>query len=389
MNQSGAEEAASVTSERDTGSDTLARFRYQAEVTLPFCVSALLSQNEIEAVVAEHLEDIAVKTTTGWRFLQVKSRNPERGLWRAADLFAKKGGALRSLYRTYCLTAGEDHSLELVLEGAVKTRDPIGTLRQGGDRTQLVPMATTKLKATPARVEDFLSRVTLNESASPRAHIHATNSRLLHQYAPSLTLPELEALHDALLVEIEKAMRCEPLNPFWPRSVVQPDKRSGLAEERLRAKTLDAERLSPIAPALTSAGRPLLERLVEPGGRPVSALVQKLVLGGATQSLIDRARNLQANARHHRFVRAAQKIGSDDALVADLHERLGTYADTAVAMHASSPQPAIRIWRDLLETFGRDAAEIDRHNLVQADPMLLMGESCILSDECVFDWGGP
>ena len=110
---------ASMTTDRNAGSDTLARFRYQAEVTLPYCVSALLSANDIVAVVAEHHEDIALKTKTGWRFLQVKSRNPERGLWRAADLFAK-GGALRSLYRTYLATVGEDHSLELVLEGAVK-----------------------------------------------------------------------------------------------------------------------------------------------------------------------------------------------------------------------------------------------------------------------------
>ena len=184
--------------DRDAGSDTLARFRYQAEVTLPYCVSALLFENDIEAVIAEHLEDVALKTKTGWRFLQVKSRNPERGLWRAADLLAKKGGALRSLYRTYLLTEGEDHSLELVLEGAVKTDDAIRTLRPDQDRSQLVPMVMDKLKATQASAEDFLRRVILNESASHRTDIHATNARLLHQHAPPLTQPELEALHRAL-----------------------------------------------------------------------------------------------------------------------------------------------------------------------------------------------
>ena len=374
--------------DRDAGSDTLARFRYQAEVTLPYCVSALLFENDIEAVIAEHLEDVALKTKTGWRFLQVKSRNPERGLWRAADLFAKKGGALRSLYRTYLLTEGEDHSLELVLEGAVKTDDAIRTLRPAQDRSQLVPMVMDKLKATQASAEDFLRRVILNESASHRTDIYATNARLLHQHAPSLTQPELEALHRALLEEIEKAMRCEPLSALWPRSVVHPEKRSGITEERLRAKTLDANRLSAIAEPLTSAGRPLLKRLVEPGGGPVSALMQKLVLGGATPNLIEQARNLQANARHYRFVRKAQKVASDDALVTDLHERIRTYAYTAAAMHASSPQPAIGMWSYLLDRFGSHAAEIDRHNLVRADPMLLLGEGCILSDECVFDWGG-
>ena len=377
-----------MTPDRDAGSDTLARFRYQAEVTLPYCVSALLFENDIVAVVAEHLEDIALKTKTGWRFLQVKSRDPERGLWRAADLFAKKGGALRSLYRTYLLTEGEDHSLELVLEGAVKTDDAIGALRPDQDRSQLVPMVMDKLRATQASAEDFLRRVTLDGNAPHRTAIHATNARLLHQHAPSLTHPALESLHGALLEEIEKAMRCERLGALWPRSVVNPEKRSELTKEKLGAKTLDTNRLSGIAEVLTSAGRPLLKRFVEMGGGPVSALTQKLVLGGATPELVDLARNLQANAHHHRLARAAQNLAVNDALVTDLNERIRTYAGTAAAMHASSSDPAIEMWAYLLDKFGALAGEIDTHKLVSADPMLLMGESCILSDECVFDWGG-
>ena len=80
--------------DRDWGSDTLMRFRYQAEVTLPYCLSVLTSQNKILAVIPEHLEDIALKTDDGWRFLQVKTRDPERGLWKASELFTKKGAHL-------------------------------------------------------------------------------------------------------------------------------------------------------------------------------------------------------------------------------------------------------------------------------------------------------
>ena len=375
-----------MTPDRDAGSDTLARFRYQAEVTLPYCVSALLSENDIVAVVAEHREDIALETKTGWRFLQVKSRDPERGLWRAADLFAK-GGALRSLYRTYLATVGKDHSLEIVLEGAVKPDDAIMTLRDR-DCSRLVPMVMDKLKATRASAEDFLRRVTLDQNAPHRTAIHATNARLLHQHAPSLTYPEVEALHGALLQEIEKAMRCERIGARWPRSVVHPEKRSRLIEERLRAKTLDAKRLSEIAEALTSAGRPLLQRFVQTGGGPVSALTQKLVLGGATPSLIDLARTLQANARRHRLVRAARNLAVNDALLTDLEERIRTYAVTAAAISRSSADPANGMWGYLLDIFSTHAVDIDRHNLVSSDPMLLMGESCILSNKCVFDWGG-
>ena len=373
--------------DRDWGSDTLARFRYQSEVTLPYCVSALLFENDIVAVIPEHLEDIALETRTGWRFLQVKSRDPERGLWTGADLFARKGGALRSLYRTYLLTKGEDYSLELVLEGAVKTSNVIGALRPDQDRSPLVPMVMEKLNATRASAEEFLQRVTLNEGTPHRTVIHETNARLLHQHAPSLNLPELEALHGSLLEEIENGMRRERLSALWPRNVVHPEKRSGVTEERLRAKRLDAERLPGIAEALRSAGPPLLKRFVETGGRPVSVLAQKLILGGATPALIKRARTLQANARHHRLMRAAQNLTVNDALRIDLEERICTYADTAAAMHVSSSHPANEMWGYLLDMFGRHAAGIDLHNLVHADPLLLMGESCVLSDECVFGWG--
>ena len=335
-------------SDRDWGSDTLERFRYQAEVTLPYCVSALLSENDILAVIPEHLEDIALETGTGWRFIQVKSRDPERGLWRASDLFAKKGGALRSLYRTYLLTVGEDHSLELALEGAVKTNDVIGMLRPDQDRSELVPMIMEKLGGSRASAKDFLRRVTLNEGVPHRTDINATNARLLHQHAPSLTQPELDVLHRALLEEIEMAMRSERMGAHWPRSVAHPKRRSTTMQERLQAKTLNAERLSRIAELLHGAGRPLLQRFVERGSRPLCPLTQKLVLGGATRELIEQARNLKANAEHQSFVRASQKLAVDEALTTDLHERIGTYAHTAAAIHQSSPQPAIGMWAYLL-----------------------------------------
>ena len=375
-------------SDKDWGSDTLERFRYQAEVTLPYCVSAILSENDIFAVIPEYLEDIALETGTGWRFIQVKSRDPERGLWKASDLFAKKGGALRSLYRTYLLTVGEDHSLELALEGAVKTNDVIGMLRPDRDRSELVPIVMEKLGGSRASAEDFLRRVTLNESVPPRTDISATNTRLLHEHAPSLTKPELDALHRALLEEIEKAMRSERMGAHWPRSVAHPKRRSTTMQERFRAKTLNAQRLARIAEMLDGAGRPLLKQFVKRGSRPLSPLTQKLVLGGATRELIEQARNLKANAEHQGFVRASRNLLVDDARITDLHERIRTYAHTAVAIHQSSTDPAVGIWAYLLDAFGTHATNIDRNNLVGADPMLLMGESCILSDQCVFNWGG-
>ena len=373
---------------KDWGADTFARFRYQAEITLPYCLAALTPEQDVLAVVPEHLEDIALKTRAGYRFLQVKTRDPERGLWTASALLAKRGGALRSLYRTYLLTKGEQHSLELILEGAAKTNDPIRTLYPGGDRTPLVPLIMKRLGPSRESAEAFLARLSLNESAPHRSVIHATNARLLHQLAPSLSHPGLEAIHTSLLDEIERAMRCTPLGPLWPRSMVHPESRTSLTEERVRAKTLDADRLSAIREVLSTSGRPLLKRFVETGSRPVTPLVQKLIGGGAPSAIIEQARNLEANARYHRSVRTSQSLVRDDATFTDLRERLLVHIQTATALHAASQNPAVLMWHHLLEHFSAHADAIDRNNLFRSDPMLLMGETCILADECAFDWGG-
>ena len=87
------------------------------------------------------------------------------------------------------------------------------------------------------------------------------------------------------------------------------------------------------------------------------------------------------------MVRASQNLVEDQPTLVDLRERLLTYAQTATAVHQSSDRPAVRMWKDLLDRFDRHAPDIDRNNLVRADPMLLLGEVCILADDCAFDWG--
>lgn len=116
---------------RDAGSDTFDRYLYQAEVTFPFCLECALG-GEIKAVVPEHLEDIALEYERRWRFIQVKSRDPERGLWTLADLLGSSG-ALQSLYKTHRLTIGSNATLELLLEGATKAKDPIRHLLRDGN----------------------------------------------------------------------------------------------------------------------------------------------------------------------------------------------------------------------------------------------------------------
>src|SRR3954454_19518106 len=102
----------------DSGGDTFARFKYQAHVTFPYCL--LLARGEaVTDVYAEHIEDIAVCESGAWRFLQVKSRNPERGQWTFGEVL--RSGAIRSLWRAYQAVAGSfEAKYEICLEGMLQ-----------------------------------------------------------------------------------------------------------------------------------------------------------------------------------------------------------------------------------------------------------------------------
>ena len=371
---------------RDWGSDTLRRFRYQAEIAVPYCLAAASDMDGIAAVVPEHHEDIALDCGSSWRFLQVKSRDLDLGLWTLAQLL-KKRGALRSLYRTHLCVGAQDHTLELVLEGAPKSTDLIMRLRKSEDHSVLVPQVASALQITEQAAGTFLDRVVLNGAPPPRDTIAARNRDLIHSQAPHLTWPEVEDLRERLLTAIERAMRADRIGPLWPRSIVRPSRRSAEVEARLEAKTLSGDLLRSILESSIGKPRPVLQRLVEPGGGPLTPLYRKLLVGGAEPTIIDQARNLQANARREHLTQSAQGKRLDSSLLDDLHQRIETHVTARVGIHADLQKPAPRIWADLVELFDSRAASIDQGGILRRDPMLLLGEACDLSDRCVFGWG--
>ncbi|MGK2850550.1 MAG: dsDNA nuclease domain-containing protein [Candidatus Limnocylindrales bacterium] len=69
----------------DSGSDTFARFRYQAYIAAPFALSCAIG-GDVRSVVLEHVEDIAVEYAGRWQFIQVKTRDAGLRRWRMQDL---------------------------------------------------------------------------------------------------------------------------------------------------------------------------------------------------------------------------------------------------------------------------------------------------------------
>ena len=371
----------------DKGSDTFARYIYQAEVTFPYCLHCALG-DEIISVIPEHLEDMALEYEDRWRFLQIKSRNPERGTWRLSHLLVP-GAALRTLFATYKQLPEAHISLELVLEGAVKSGDPLENLRKGEDHAQadLLAAVSEKLEIGIGQARRFLEKVFLVTPPPPREYIRAENLNLLHEQNPKLDRATVEAVYSRFLEEIEKAMRAARLGSEWPSYVVHPEILPSEAEQKMQRKRLTKAYLEECAGPIKSKAKYLLRRLTGQEFDPVSILERKLLRGGATQEVITDARSLRANAQRRRFELQAQRMSIDNSRIEDLRHRLQTHFNAKKAVHAGSERPAILIWHDLLEQLAAGASNIDYHGLYSGDPMLLLGEICELADECVLDWG--
>lgn len=146
----------------DSGSDTFARFKYQAHATFPFCLLAVTT-GDIVNVIPEHFEDVAVETKKkSWRFLQIKTRNPETGPWTLSSVLPP-AGAMQSLWRAHS-HIGErvEATYELVLEGTLKSGDTIHGLTSSADRQALAQAVAKKLKIKKHEAERFLERFRFN-----------------------------------------------------------------------------------------------------------------------------------------------------------------------------------------------------------------------------------
>lgn len=371
----------------DSGSSTFQRFCYQAYTAFPFCVECGLS-GSVELVIAEHVEDIVVLQEGTWRFIQIKTRNPELGPWRLADLVAENGG-LRSLLRTHRLVQNIPATLELFLEGPLLRTDPAWSFVEKPDELDdhLCERVAIALDLKEQEPGEFLRRVKVRHNCSSRQTIVAVNLRRLGVLNRSLNMSELESIHDAIVGEIYKAMNLERLGERWPQYVVDPQTRTQAMEPVYQAKCLTQRKLSPLVARLNTPSKPLLQRLSAPDQQVPSDLELKLLNGGATRQIIDDAKSLRANASMREYEYMSVSLYGDDSILNDVRERLRIYVNSLIALHIQNPKPAVGIWKDLLDKLLERAVDFDRHSMFWQDPYLLLGEVCQMSDECLTDWG--
>jgi hypothetical protein len=236
-----------VVSPDDTGSDTFARFIYQAHATFPYCLRLARGEG-VTDVFAEHVEDIAVRDGTSWHFLQVKSRDAGRGPWTFAEVV--RSGAFRSLWRAYGAAGPSvEATYEVCLEGAVRNEDVLSAVVDTDEfDDDCLQRLANDLGVTIDDVEKFAPRLRVRRLPS-RESIRAENLFLLGGVARGVPLGDVERTYDDAVAVIEAAMTGDRLDGNWPAALfLAPNER---AQMRLEAKRIGRERAEQIfAPIL-------------------------------------------------------------------------------------------------------------------------------------------
>lgn len=377
-----------------SGEDAFNRFRYQAHVAFPTCANCA-GGHGVTSVICEHFEDVCVEEDGRVRFCQIKTRNPEYGLWRLADLCSERG-AFRSLLRTHrALEGAEDERefvYEVILEGTLEREDLIRQFPPAGSgfddplAKQVIKLMKPHTELRLAEARQFLERVQIRRS-HPRDAIVAINLQVLMKAAPGLSAADLQSVYERTIETICQAMSGSRVQE-WPAilfAAEQPD----AAKASLKTKRLDQQVLAEVlGPALAGAV-PSLQEITDPEALSASALEQKLRLAGAEPELIQQAKQLRANSTRREIELLSQtlKRSDIDAKLEDLRQRLLTAGVASLGLHGrADDSPAAAVFADLLGRLGDHPEHHDPASLYHQDPALLMGGICDLSDQCRFAW---
>lgn len=367
------------------GSDAVAGFVYQARVTLPYVVLLGL-EDDIDLVVCEHFEDVAILHASGtWTFAQIKSRNPGQGPWTLAQVCRSSGGAFRSLLTTHrsVRERGFPYRLGAWLEGPISIRDALYKISRGEPLadSELTTMAD-RLESDETECREFLDHVHVKEQRLHDA-ISSTNMRILGSHRDSLTYKEIEEINSDLERRILEAMSAELSVEDWI-SLDPPGLR-----DRMGTKIITKESLGPVIARLGKPIRALLRRVADPDLPLPTRMVEKLLAGGADETVISIAARRRADAQLQikSHLAATMWQGHSQDELEDVEERILTLMAGLHARYKDEPSPAGAMFDDAMRQLTSVPDQFDPGRVLRMDPFLLVGLAADLSDRCQFHWG--
>jgi Cap4 dsDNA endonuclease len=367
----------------DTGTDTLKRFRYQAQLALPFCL-ACARKEKVRSIIMEHFEDIVVEYDDYWHFIQVKTRNEDRGQWKLTDAI----DGLKSLYRTFNKTSHLKAKYSLFIEGSISANDDLKALTHSKYISDaLVEKISQKLNIEDSESRAFLEAVTVHPNQPPRLYITSHNIRLIGRVSASTSACEIESLEEKLTDEILRAMSCDRLDDVLYHYITKVEGLEDGIRARVDAKRLTANNITDIIGSLISGDYPLLLRITDLNAPTPTKLEKKLIAGGATERIIKSAKELRANASIREAEILSLGFFMEEEKFVDVQVRLEALANSVVERFEDSDKPAKTIWLELRKEITQTVSSVDPNRIYKQDPYLLLGATCGLSDECRIDWG--
>jgi hypothetical protein len=367
----------------NTGTDTLSRFRYQAQLALPFCLECA-RQEKVRSVIMEHFEDIVLEYKDYWQFIQVKSRNPDQGDWN----FSRTLEALKSLYRAFQNISGIKARYSLFLEGNLSASNELKVLInfKPDIPNSLLEKVAEEIGISESESEVFLKVVTIHPGQINRDHITAHNTHLMGQISPHTSAGEIEALEQKLTDEILRAMSADRLSDLLCDYISRANLLNDADKNRVKSKQITSEKVINLLGSFTSGSYPLLTRITNLDLPTPSNLEKKLIAVGAADSIIRVARARRADASYREYEILSSGFW-DAKKFDDVQERLETLAVGVIEECKDLGKPASSIWRELLKELTQQAAYIDPNRIYKQDPHTLIGAVCGISDECRIDWG--
>jgi hypothetical protein len=374
----------------DTGSVTFQRFEWQAKLAVRAWLQ-LLTNAAMLAVVCEHIEDLAIVETTGFRFAQLKTR--DKGSWSVAKI-CEKHHAIDRLATSYLLaeSAGIVHlsRFEVWLEGPPSEAKE--TTLFFADPTSATSATKTKIRnfgLTGARLSDFLERLSVHCHQPPRQTIDAVIIRMMGALWPAHTMEQVEHLYEELLSAAESAQAAEPpsLSMVEALSAAQSEPANSAVWEPVALKLLMPAQLRALCPPLSGDG--VEDLLARAASGEASVLELKLARGGASTDTIRSA--LLARADADVFATKGRASGVITAVAEyALDTRVLSMADSLAAVAASNAatvqRPAEYIYHSLMTNVANTAA-VDVDSLYRKDHRLIIGHLCGVSDQCRYGWG--
>lgn len=375
-----------------TGISTFARYRWQAKMAVRTWLGTLTDE-QVLAVVCEHVEDLTIVTRSAFRFAQLKTR--DRGSWSVAKICAP-GHAIAGLTKSFIEAdaAGilDISQFEVWLEGPAS--EDRQTAAFFGDPASASASTRAKIRTfglSQKQTESFLNRLAIHCQQPSRESIDAVIIRLIGAVWPAMTMDEVERLYE-LLVQAAEAAQADSQPPSSVRAAMIAARLSPLdigpwgpiAQQSLT--NIQLRSLCPPRPNDTDGD--LIARAVT---GQATLLELKLTRAGAGRDTVSTA--LLARAAADVAATTARAAGvmtveAEEALDSRVLATAGSLSMLARSAAASSQRPGEQIFHTLMSRVA-DTAALDVDGLYGRDHRLVVGHLCGISDRCRYGWGLP